>query len=182
MREEVREAMARLTPEGGAIDESGIAEALESLPLLNGVIHETLRLYPTIPQTARQANIDTVISGQLIPKGTRLLVSIWSLNRHAAIWGSDSLQFVPERWINPDGKPNSTGGSKSNYDFVTFLHGPRSCIGQKFALAELACMLAAFVGRYKFEMTYPDEEIIVKGGITARPKNGMRLNVEVIDW
>ncbi|RDA95936.1 hypothetical protein CP533_5897 [Ophiocordyceps camponoti-saundersi (nom. inval.)] len=32
----------------------------------------------------------------------------------------------------------------SNYGFLTFLHGPRSCIGAGFARAELACLVAAW--------------------------------------
>jgi cytochrome P450 len=78
------------------------------------------------------------------------------------------------------GQANS-GGAVSNYAFLTFLHGPRSCIGQKFAVAELAALLAAFVGSFEFEMTEPDEEIIIKGGITARPRNGMRVNLTRIE-
>lgn len=55
-------------------------------------------------------------------------------------------------------------------------------IGQKFATAEFACLVAALVGKFEFVLTDPDEEIIIKGGITARPRNGMRLNLKPVDW
>jgi hypothetical protein len=37
------------------------------------------------------------------------------------------------------------------------------------------------VGKYEFEMVNPDEKIEVKGGITARPKNGMHIKLKVVE-
>ena len=69
----------------------------------------------------------------------------------------------------------------SNYAFLTFLHGPRSCIGAKFAVAEFACLLAAFVGSWEFEMVDPGKEIEVKGGVTARPKGGIEVYLKPVE-
>ncbi|KAM3427171.1 hypothetical protein NHJ13734_009089 [Beauveria thailandica] len=35
---------------------------------------------------------------------------------------------------------------------MPFLHGPRSCIGMSFAKGEFACLLAAWVGHFEFEL------------------------------
>lgn len=153
---------------------------IDGMPYLHAVCQEVLRCYPPVPVTLREAVIDTTIQGYPIPKGTTIMLCPWAVNTSKELWGDDANDFNPDRWMNP-GQANS-GGAASNYAFLTFLHGPRSCIGQRFATAELACLLAAFVGKFEFEMAYPDEEIIIKGGITARPKNGMRLKLKVVDW
>lgn len=57
-------------------------------------------------------------------------------------------------------RPNNSGGAVSNYANLTFLHGPRSCIGHTFAAAELRCLAAMFVGKFQFEMADPDEVVI----------------------
>ena len=36
-----------------------------------------------------------------IPKGTRIYVSIIGCNRNPELWGPDSYEWKPERWLNP---------------------------------------------------------------------------------
>lgn len=152
---------------------------LDGMPYLHAVCSEVLRLYSPVPLTIRDAAVDTTILGQFVPKGTKIILSPWAVNHSKELWGEDAGEFNPDRWMAP-GQANS-GGAVSNYAFLTFLHGPRSCIGLKFATAELAALLAVFVGCFEFEMTEPDEEIIIKGGITARPRNGIRVNLTRVD-
>jgi cytochrome P450 len=184
LRAEVRAAglPSRDSPTPSNVD---VAAILESLPILNGVCNETLRLYPTVPMTARVANKDTVVLGEHVPKGTRLQLCIYGINRHPNLWGASADEFVPERWIDTDPttgerRPNASGGAPTNYALLTFLHGPRSCIGQGFAKAELRCLVAAFVNSFDFEMADPNEEIIVSGTVTTKPKNGMNLRMTYI--
>lgn len=70
----------------------------------------------------------------------------------------------------------------SNYAFLTFLHGPRSCIGERFARAELRALLAAMVGCFEWEMADPNEKIVVGGTITSKPVHGMKLRLVPIEW
>jgi cytochrome P450 len=148
------------------------------MPYLNGIMHETLRLYPTVPVTMREALRDTRIGEQFIPQGTEMVVSIWQINRSPDIWGADAGEFRPERWINADdGKPNRHGGAKSNYDFLTFLQGPRSCIGQEFAKAEMRCLLAALVSSFSWDLAMDEAKIVPRGVITIKPEHGMYLRM-----
>lgn len=93
-----------------------------------------------------------------LPKGSRILTSQIHCNRDPEIWGPDASEWKPERWLNP--LPQSVLDAKipgiySNmcvvdYDFVvrceadvslhrmTFIAGPRACIGVKFALLEMS--------------------------------------------
>ncbi len=68
-----------------------------------------------------------------------------------------------------------------NQDPLTEILGPRSCIGQAFAKAEFACLLAALVGRFEMELPDPKAPIEIETGITQRPKGGLPLRMKVLD-
>ncbi|OKL56355.1 hypothetical protein UA08_08529 [Talaromyces atroroseus] len=147
-----------------------------SLPFLWAFINEVLRFYPSVPFTSRQALRDTTLAGQYIPKGTNVLISPDVTNRDEDFWGKDAGTFKPERWLDyEDGAitHNNHGGAKSNYANLTFVHGPRSCIGQGFARAELAIFVAVFVYRFEFELRHPDKELEIKREITQTPADGV---------
>ena len=156
-----------------------LGNTLKQLPYLNGIIHETLRLFPTVPITIREALRDTTVGEHAVPKGTELVVSIWQINRSPEVWGADAEEFRPQRWINADdGKPNRHGGAQSNYDFITFLEGPRSCIGQEFAKAEMRCLLASLVTGFTWDLEMDEAKIVPRGVITIKPENGMHLRMK----
>ena len=64
---------------------------------------------------------------------------------------------------------------------LMWLLGPRSCIGQAFAKAEFACLLAAIVGRFEMDLLDKDAVIEIETGITARPKGGLPLRMTVLE-
>jgi cytochrome P450 len=152
---------------------------IENLPYLNAVCNEVFRFMPSVPVTLREAIRETVVAGVPIPKGTVILLAPWAINKSEALWGPDANEFNPERWMG-EGMSN-TGGSKSNYSYLTFLHGPRSCIGQAFAKAEMKCLVAAVVGRFEFEMADKNEIVTIGGVVTSKPQNGMHLRTKVVD-
>ncbi|KAF5633649.1 pisatin demethylase cytochrome P450 monooxygenase [Fusarium tjaetaba] len=161
LREEIRQNVDGLTDD---VD----AKRLDSLSYLHAVCQESLRLYAPIPFTVRDALKDTQILGTFIPKGTMVVLCLWAINRAHELWGPDADDFNPERWMAP-GQANS-GGSKSNYAFLTFLHGPRGCVGQKFSLAELMALTCVLVGRYRFDIDKDYEVRDITDGIVAKPK------------
>ncbi|KAI0204189.1 cytochrome P450 [Astrocystis sublimbata] len=174
LRQEVKQAL----PENAGIGEKAeLASILEALPYLNGIMNETLRLYPTVPLTMRQAIRDSNLAGHPIPKGVTVIISMWQMNRSPELWGPEPSEFRPDRWITA-GKPNSHGGATSNYDFLTFLHGPRSCIGQGFAKAEMRCLLASMIRSFSWELAMDESKILPKGSITIKPSDGLLLRLK----
>ncbi|RMZ75108.1 hypothetical protein DV737_g5438, partial [Chaetothyriales sp. CBS 132003] len=180
LRDEIRSAI----PSPDDIATSPVTAAdFDALPLLNGVCQETLRLYPTVPITSREVVKQTQLGGYVLPVGTRIVLVPWAINKLPRFWGPDAMEFKPSRWIDPDGTPNNTGGATSNYSIMTFLHGPRSCIGQGFARSELKCLLAAMVGRYQINLTRDLDTYYPDGIVTTKPANGMWLRLtEVPGW
>ena len=151
------------------------ASMLDSLPFLHAVCNEILRVHPPVTFTFREAARDSTIQGTLITKGTLIILSPYAVNMSSSLWGPDSGVFNPERWLG-----NNNGGAESNYSFLTFLHGPRSCIGQAFAKAEFACLLAAVVGRFAFVPAYPEAEVKIQGG-TNKPEGGVPVKIRVVE-
>ena len=174
LRKEVREMLP--SPNS---DTAMTVQTLDACSYLHAVCNEVLRLYAPVPIILRVADKDTSLLGQFIPKGTDIMVPIWAINTSIELWGPDALEFNPERWIGP-GKANS-GGAESNYAFMTFIHGPRSCIGQQFAKAEFGCLVAALVGSFQFELEDPEMDIKIQGGITAKPRYGLKVRMKPLE-
>lgn len=174
LREEIRGSLPSISDPSKQIT----ASAIDDLTYLNAVCHEVLRLYPSVPLTIRVASEDATILGHLIPANTAVIVSPWAINASKELWGPDAHEFNPERWIGP-GRAN-TGGADSNYSFLTFLHGPRSCIGQAFAKAEFACLLATWIGRFEMEFASGEYVLDITGGVTSKPKD-MRIKLKVAE-
>lgn len=174
------------------------SEVIDSIPYLHAFCLEVLRLYAPVTLTLRTTARTTTIVGHVIPKGTTVILGISAINQNKAFWGADAEDFKPDRWLTSTtttdpatGKEittervNASGGAESNYPFLTFLHGPRSCIGQGFAKAEFACLIAAWVAA--FDSSFADEaeeekyklgkKVEVQGGVTTRPKGGVRVKV-----
>lgn len=181
LREEVRAKLP--SPDSTATVTS---QDIDHMPYLNAVCNEILRYYSPVPLTLREAAIDTTISGHRIPKGTRVIICPWAINKDEKMWGPSARKFNPDRWMPENGEShNTSGGSSSNYAFLTFLHGPRSCIGQAFAKAEFAILLATWIGRFQFELR--DKEMMdennldIKGGVTAKPAKDLHVKVKAIE-
>lgn len=151
------------------------AADLEALPYLHAVCNETLRFLPSVPLTLRVAAHDTTILDQPIPKGTPIILCPWAVNVSKELWGPDAEDFNPDRWMAPG--TAKTGGAHSNYSNLTFLHGPRSCIGQEFAKAEFAVLLASWAGRFDMELADQDYVLDIAGGITAKPRGGLKVKM-----
>lgn len=176
LRKEIREKLPSITDQESTIS----AADIDGLPYLHAFCSEVLRFYPPVPTTVREALHDTTVAGYRIPKGTLLTISPGMTNHDKELWGPDADVFDPERWMR-EGCAN-TGGVQNNYGFLTFLHGPRSCIGSTFAKAELACLVAAFVGRFRMKLEEPDKKLqLTKSGVGSAPVDGVRAVIEVLD-
>ena len=174
LRDEIRSTL----PDPRSSNSTISASDIDNLAYLNAFCNEVLRLYSPVPVTVRVAAQDTSIVGHFIPKGTSLFLVPWATNVNKELWGDDAEDFNPERWMGP-GQLN-TGGAKSNYAFMTFLHGPRSCIGQSFAKGEFACLVAAWVGAFETGFARDGFEIKVRNGITPRVRD-FEVKLRVLD-
>ncbi|KAG0325682.1 hypothetical protein BG004_003156 [Podila humilis] len=94
-------------------------EATKLLKYTEACFHETLRIFPSVPQNVKVCVEDDVLpSGFKVKKGERIGWCSWAMGRDTKIWGPDAAEFKPERWL--------TGEKPSSSKFVSFHLGPRT--------------------------------------------------------
>lgn len=140
------------------------------LTLTRGVIRESLRLYPAAYLIGREPLEDFDIGGYRIPKGAGVLVSPYVMGRDANFFPQPEA-FFPERWTPEFEK------ALPRYAFMPFGGGPRTCIGEGFAMTE-AMVVLLLIGR-RYTLTYADAQPPVPlPSITLPPKFGMNMRCE----
>ena len=140
---------------------------LTRLPHLARVVKETLRLYPPAWVFDRSPLRDLVVGGFTIPKGANVLISPWVVHRDPAVW-PDPESFRPDRFAGDD-PPARTA-------YFPFGDGPRSCVGNRFAEAEIALVLATILPRVDLSCVDPDA-VRPEGDATLRPRGGLPARV-----
>ncbi|KAL1873922.1 hypothetical protein Daus18300_003794 [Diaporthe australafricana] len=109
LREEIRENLPSPTSSGFCADPIDHAR----LPLLTAVVNETLRCYPSVDAIGRVSlDADAVIAGQKIPKGSIVNIPVAAANQYSAFWSGssyDPAKWHPGRWLDDNGKLDSTG-------------------------------------------------------------------------
>jgi cytochrome P450 len=71
-----------------------------------------------------------------VAKGTFITIPIAAINRSSVIWGPDAKQFKPDRWLVEDGISGKAKEVQGHRHLLTFVDGPRTCLGKDFATAE----------------------------------------------
>ncbi|NWS78380.1 CP4FN protein, partial [Crotophaga sulcirostris] len=149
-------------------------EDLSHLPFTTMCIKESLRLHPPVTAVSRRCTQDlTLRDGRVIPKGIICLMSIYGTHHNPDIWPEpqvfDPLRFSPE---------NSQG--RSPLAFVPFSAGPRNCIGQSFAMAEMKVVVALTLARFSVRVD-PERPPRRKPELILRAEDGLWLLVEPLE-
>ncbi|CAI5638240.1 unnamed protein product [Oreochromis niloticus] len=118
-------------------------EDLSNLPFTTMCIKESLRLHSPVSGVTRKYTQDMVLPGnRTVPAGTICLVSIYGTHHNPTAWTNphefDPLHFDPSNKM-----------SQASHAFIPFSSGPRNCIGQKFAMAELRVVVALTLLRFR---------------------------------
>ncbi|XP_059660087.1 xanthotoxin 5-hydroxylase CYP82C4-like [Cornus florida] len=123
---------------------------IQNLTYLQAIIKETFRLYPPGPLSGpREAMEDCYINGYHVPKGTRLIVNLWKLQRDPRIWSNPS-EFQPERFLTTHANVRVRG---QDFEYIPFSSGRRMCPGVTFGWQVVQLTLARFL--QGFDITTP---------------------------
>ncbi|KAF2877774.1 cytochrome P450 [Massariosphaeria phaeospora] len=136
-------------------DRAPTYDDLKTMKYLQHILNETLRLYPSVPYNVRIALRDTTLPTGGGPDGTQpigilagtsVAYSTLVMQRRADLYPSPESgfppvdKFVPERWDHWTPKA---------WTYIPFNGGPRICIGQQFALTEIAYTLVRLLQRFE---------------------------------
>ncbi|UNI23965.1 hypothetical protein JDV02_009750 [Purpureocillium takamizusanense] len=151
-------------------------ERMKSCQYLQWCISEILRLYPIVTINVRTAEVDTTLpmgggadgrSPVYVRKGQDVAYSVHVMQRRKDLWGPDAEIFKPERWEH----------RRPGWDYLPFNGGPRICIGQQFALTEIAYVVIRLMQRID---TIDGSNIgPVKHGLTLTNCPGDGVNVRL---
>ncbi len=147
-----------------------VEQVQHSLPILDAVIKESMRLLPPGLWFLRVAQAPVRLGPYSIPQGTRVLWTPTVTHRLPRLYPEPSA-FKPERWqtINP-----------SPYEYLPFGAGPRRCLGAVFAVMEMKLVLPAILQR--FRLSLPDNvRIDLAGSPLATPKGGMPMHIGSVE-
>ncbi|XP_020587542.1 premnaspirodiene oxygenase-like [Phalaenopsis equestris] len=145
---------------------------ISKLPYLNMVIKETARLHPAGPLLLPRVCRNTVeLDGYTIPAGSRIMINAWAIMREPKCW-VDSETFRPERF------EEATFDFKgSNFEYIPFGGGMRSCPGVTFAIAGIEYWLAQLLFHFDWELPggMSPEELDMEEvfGLTISRKNDL---------
>jgi len=130
---------------GGKLPDSDMVRKMKTLTM---VIHESLRLYPPVAVVSREAFKEMKFGDIMVPKGVNVWTLMVTLHQDPAIWGSDANKFNPERFAN-----GVSGSCKHPHVYMPFGVGPRTCLGQNFAMAELKILLSTIVSNFSLSLS-----------------------------
>ncbi len=166
---------------------------LVKLPLLRAVIVESLRLCPPMAGIQRISLSADQLGPWTIPSEQAVGIPLRPIHLDPQHYGDNPEQFCPERyWVANDASapPEVASGcpiqrflGRETMNAVelplTFGDGARRCLGETFALHEMAIALGLLVHHFDFSLAPGDgaEMELGKFGlfISMRPKHGIRL-------
>lgn len=102
----------------------------QKLPYFMACVNETLRFVPptpiVLPRVVSKGGVE--IDGKYIPEGTDIAGNPWVLHRDRAVFGEDSFEFNPDRWLESEERTREM----SKY-IMSWGYGARVCLGKNVA-------------------------------------------------
>ena len=115
---------------------------------VNTVVLKALRLYGPVIELFRKASEEMKLGNLMIPKNTCISIPIVKIHRDKRYWGEDANEFNSLRFVNGISK-----AAKHPNALITFGLGPRTCIGQNFAMLEANTVIALILQRFSLSIS-----------------------------
>jgi cytochrome P450 len=143
---------------------------LPNLSFTRRVIEESLRIYPPVYGTIRDAREEDEIGGFRIPARSMIVLVPYVTHRHPEFW-PDPDRFDPDRFL-PEAE-----AARPRFAWYPFLGGPHQCIGQEFAMLEATLATAMIARSFRLRLA-PGASIEPRPKLSLRPRGGMPMVLE----
>jgi cytochrome P450 len=120
---------------------------------------------------SRRAIEPDVLQGAPIPAGADVFVSPFFAHRHPAHW-SNPEHFEPHRFNE------EADAARNRFAYIPFGAGPRHCIGEGFAMYEIATHLAHMSRRFRLT-PLNDDPPHIEARINYRLRSDLLMHVQV---
>ncbi|OQE07963.1 hypothetical protein PENVUL_c011G00084 [Penicillium vulpinum] len=154
LKERLVRAVDKAIPEPGSLTS---LQSLQKVEYLTACVKESIRVGVAVPGRLPRVvpNGDPfVVEGKVVPPGTIVGMSAYTMNNSVDAWGSDAHEFNPDRWIGPSSKDLEQW-------LCTFSKGARMCLGQTVAPVEMTLAFAYLFRNY--ELSLPNGHVAPKG-------------------
>jgi len=141
-------------------------EHLPDLKYTNMAMQEAMRLHPPFWFENRNAISNIELGGTIIPRGSMVVFSRYSLQRHPDFWENPD-RFNPSRF---DSENTSNPGVSCAH--IPFGGGPRICIGRHFAMMELLVIAVIVLRSYRITV-HPTDRHRMSAKLTMAPRHGL---------
>lgn len=142
---------------------------LDSMVWIPRVIKESLRLYPPGWLYTRRALAEDRLGECRVPAGTDLFICSYLLHRHPDFW-EEPEAFMPQRFAP------AQETSRHRFAYIPFSAGPRHCIGESFAMAEMMVHLAVLAAKIS-PQAVASPHIELETGVNLRPRDNLFLTL-----
>ncbi|KAH6997368.1 cytochrome P450 [Ilyonectria destructans] len=154
----------------------------QSMPYLQAVINEALRLHPAtgLPLERLVPDQGATIAGQIFQPQTIVGVNTWVEHANPSTFGPDPEVFRPERWLDSDQEKVN----QMNRHWMPFGMGARTCIGRHISILEISKLIPRIVRDFDFQLpsgTSPKDYMDTPGYWFVKPK-GFRVHVKIRQW
>ncbi|XP_050460058.1 cytochrome P450 9e2-like isoform X3 [Cataglyphis hispanica] len=155
-------------------------ESLSKMIYMDMVINETLRKYPPAIFIDRFCNKSYELppsqpgcKSLTVESGSIMMISVYGLHRDPKYF-PDPDKFDPERF-SEENKDNIVP-----YTYLPFGHGPRKCIGNRFALMETKILIAHLLQKFILKRTKKTVEPVVydKNEFNSTSEGGFWIGLE----
>ena len=160
------EALEKLRAELESTGKELDPRQISTLPYLDAVCNETVRLHPILAECARVPMEPVEILGRKIPAGMALVISIAGIHHDPDLYPEPN-QFNPERFIER---------KYSVHEFLPFGGGHRRCMGAGLAEYSMRIAISEIVLNWEFETAAVDQD--VRLNIAMGPKRGVPLRIK----
>jgi cytochrome P450 len=145
---------------------------LDGLVWIPRVVKETLRLYPPGWLYTRRAVGEDRFGDYRIPAGADLFICAYLLHRHPRFWDEPEA-FRPERFAP------AQEARRHPFAYIPFSAGPRHCIGESFAMAEMIIHLAVTAARVR-PQARAVSGVELETQVNLRPRRPLYLGFEAL--
>jgi cytochrome P450 len=147
------------------------AEEVARIPLATNIFRESMRLYPAAHIILRRTAKNLDLGNARVPRDLLVMINGFMIHRDPAFYEAPD-EFRPARF-------RGIAGKEPTVAYLPFGAGPRTCVGNHFAMLQGPLSLMIINREVRFEPITADE-VQLSTGFAIAPKGGYKVRVRRI--
>lgn len=161
--------LPRVVAEIDALGPNPEPDALASLPYLEAICYEALRMYPPVVDVGRVTRAPYALGRYTVPAGEAIVPSPIMVHSREDLY-PEPERFKPERFL--DWKPGP-------FEYIPFGGGARRCLGAAFAMYEMKVALGTVLSENRLRCAADTTTLEhIRRGLTMGPRGGVPMVLE----